>query len=161
VSSSSRSRIAAFILLAGTFLVGLVAGVTLDRWAVRRASPGPPPVPFAAERILHRLDRNLDLSEPQREQVRQILERRRASLDDIRREMRPRIEAERRATAAEIERVLTPEQVREFRRIRDRGGPGAGEPGRPRWRKGDGRAERRAAPGAEVVPTVDTGGDSQ
>jgi Spy/CpxP family protein refolding chaperone len=60
------------------------------------------------------LDRELDLSDAQRDSVQAILKRREASMDSILAEMRPRIEAARAVIRNEIGAQLTPDQARRY-----------------------------------------------
>ncbi len=104
-----RTIVIAAVVVIAAFAAGIVAGIAGDRLFHRRFARQP--LMWAA--MIHRLDRHLDLTDAQRKQVHQILERRHASLEG---RMRQEIEA----TNAEIERLLTPEQREKFRKMRMR-----------------------------------------
>jgi Spy/CpxP family protein refolding chaperone len=138
------NRFWAFATVAALFLSGVAIGALGMRLIDERRGPfgpqpGPPPPPIAVEE----LQRELDLSPPQREAVARILQESRRQGDEIRREVRPRLEAHLADTERRLMEVLTPEQRERFdalrrqRRVRpDRlflGGPppGQGPPGPP------------------------------
>ena len=63
------------------------------------------------------LDRELHLSDAQRDSVRAILQRREGSMDSILAEMRPRIDAARTVIRGEIALQLTPGQQERYRQL--------------------------------------------
>jgi Spy/CpxP family protein refolding chaperone len=119
-------------LFASGFAIGAL-GVHLF-YAQRIASVAGPPMPVGPmfERLLFR---QLDLSDQQRVEVREILERSRVEADALRREMGPRLQTMNRQTAEAISEILTPEQREKMeelmarRQRRQRGfRPGEGPP---------------------------------
>lgn len=134
--SISRSRIAAFLLLAATFLVGLIAGITLDRFSLlrdRRLAPRHDR--FVSDKVVRRLDRALDLTPRQEAQVRSIVDRRRERLEKLWKESEPRISSEMKAAHDEIEAILTAEQKAKFEELTER------------WRRFGGAKERSRSHG--------------
>lgn len=122
IESLGRVRIQGITLLVVAFLVGALAGVAADRALFRRASapqaferprPGPTFLPPPLER--------LDLSEEQRRQIRDILERRQPNTDSILHAALPQLRAITDTIREEIREVLTPQQRerldREFPRL--------------------------------------------
>jgi len=104
--SRGKTTIVAVLVLMLTFASGLIVGVVVGRVGVMRSMRGPMPE-FAAHMLMHRLDRQLDLSETQEKEIRAIFEKRHA-----------RMRGEIEETNAEIEKVLTPAQREKFRRMR-------------------------------------------
>ena len=141
--SDSRTRIWFALFVLAVFAMGLAAGVLMGR------RMGPPPRPGAAgppvrgglpppDRLIERLDRDLQLSADQRQRIESILEARRPRIEAVQREVIARAEREQREMQAEIRGVLTPEQQERFDRWlaqrgrsgRGRGGMGPMGPGR-------------------------------
>lgn len=118
--SATRTVVVAALALVVTFIAGFITGAVTDRvMMVRR--PGPPPVvPHA---LLNRLDRQLDLTDTQRAEIRKILLRRHERITGHWENLQPQIRKEVEATNAEIERLLTPEQREKFQTLRMRLGP--------------------------------------
>jgi Spy/CpxP family protein refolding chaperone len=97
--------------------------------------PGGSPSPA---RLIDRLDRELQLTDDQKESIERIFEARREPLERVQREMRERMDEEQRGLQADIRKVLTAEQQPKFDkwleqsrgrgRGRGRGGP-FGPPG--------------------------------
>jgi Spy/CpxP family protein refolding chaperone len=105
--SAARTTVIAVIVLAVTFITGLVAGFGIGRFAhFPRGAHGPMPQ-IAANMMLNRLDHHLDLTDAQEKQIRAIFERRHS-----------RMAEEIASTNAEIERVLNPEQREKFKKLR-------------------------------------------
>ena len=73
----------------------------------------------APERVVERLSEQLDLSDEQAEQVRQILDRRFEERRELRDSHRQEMEEFRAQTEGEIAEVLTAEQLEEMRRLRE------------------------------------------
>lgn len=115
--STTRTVIIATLALVVMFVAGFVSGVVTDRLLMHRRGPHRPP-PMIAHAMLHRLDRQLDLTDQQEAEIRKILERRHERLNAQWEAMRPRINAEIQQTNAEIERLLTPEQREKFQDLR-------------------------------------------
>ncbi|MEZ5333420.1 MAG: hypothetical protein R2991_15600 [Thermoanaerobaculia bacterium] len=140
-------RWTAVVLLIVAFLIGAVVGglsvelVHLRRIAAWHRGEGPPELDF----LVRRLERRLDLTREQTEQVRAIVDSARHDLWQLRREVEPRVHGRLERARAEIEALLSPEQREELERLGPallpQGPPphfGRGhEPGRPRDRGGD------------------------
>jgi hypothetical protein len=69
-----------------------------------------------AERITHRMDKTLDLTDDQVVRVRQIILERQKAFHSLRKEVQPKVEAEMENTRRELSAVLTPEQARKWER---------------------------------------------
>jgi len=146
-----RTWLVTFMAL--VFMIGLSAGVLMDRTllipsgrgggpGVARGGPiglygplGPPP-----ERYVTELQRQLALTDEQRDAILAILDERRPRIQQLQDEARERFVAEQQALFDAITAVLTPEQVEAFQQVtaRQRGGPGRGQ-GRGQGRSGQGR----------------------
>ncbi len=115
LESLGRVRAKGFALLLITFLVGGLAGVTLERViAARRApEPGPPlgmmrpgmEVPFP------RMFRDLGLTPEQQSRIREIMEESRPRTEQLLSETMPRLREHTDSVRREIRAVLTPEQA--------------------------------------------------
>jgi hypothetical protein len=95
-----------------------------------------------------RLAADLELTSRQREQLAEILSRRRAKLDQVRSEMQGRMQAEQKELRDEIRAILDPKQQKRFDEVMPvnplRGEPGFGSgPGGP----GTGRGRGGMPPG--------------
>jgi Spy/CpxP family protein refolding chaperone len=101
----------AVALLALAAAAGAAAGSVVTAWAGRESREGHG---RGYGWYVGLLDRELDLSDAQRDSVRAILQRREGSMDSILAEMRPRIEAARAVIRSEISTQLTPEQARRY-----------------------------------------------
>lgn len=107
----------AFVLL--VFVMGLAAGIAVDRYT--RARPEPPfgrgPLggrPPAAAVLVERLDRELNLSADQQRQLESVLQRNRQRMQAFQASTREEFETLRRELDAEIRAILTPEQRAKF-----------------------------------------------
>ena len=146
-------------LWAGLFVIVVFAGGLAAGFAVRpwfdpdpprgfRGRGGPPPSARMTERLLDRLDANLELSDDQHGRLREVFEAGRQRARELNAGVREQFEAERARMNADIAAILTAEQMEIFesrivRMRRDRrdrfgprgpaGGRGArgGRPGRP------------------------------
>lgn len=127
--STTRTVVIATLALVFTFIAGFIAGAVTDR-LLRWRRPGPPP--FVAHTLLNRLDRQLDLTDAQRAEVRTILQRRHERMTEHWETLHPQIRTEIELANSEIEKLLTPEQRRKFEKIRMRLGPAMHPPGRGR-----------------------------
>lgn len=122
LSRPARTRLLAALLLLLVFAAGVAAGVAGDRFYLireRRVLPTTG-LDLVSNRIVATLERELDLTAGQREQIESILERRKSRIESIWAEMRPKVRGEVEATNAEIERLLSPEQRKKFERLRAR-----------------------------------------
>lgn len=108
-----RSRRGAAALLVAAFLVGAIAGAGGSLIA-ERADHRPDRDGRGRGGYLERLTRELELTEPQRDSVRAILDRRKPAMDSLRREMEPRFETLQQAIRSDIRSQLTPDQQRKF-----------------------------------------------
>lgn len=133
----STKAMAALVIVAA-FIGGVLAGVVGDRaWLMKRGKFHPErAMRFLTPHAVERLDRALDLTDAQRKQVAEILERRHARIDDVWKRVHPQLRVEIEQTNAEIEKILTPEQREKFARmkmhLRRRGGGPPHPPGRGR-----------------------------
>jgi len=106
------------------FVVGLVAGLALgvhySRWHFARPGLGPDAGPRSEARFVERFSKELNLTVDQKAKLAAILERKRADLKSVRDTVDPKLAKIRRQTSAEIEKILTPDQVRLFRKHQHR-----------------------------------------
>ena len=141
-------RIWLVTFIALVFMIGVSAGVWIDReWLDDRpgfgrgpggpgreggrggrgpGGPGGPP----PERLVADLDRELDLTEAQEQQIRQLLEAQGATIQKLQNESRERFTSMQRELDAAITKHLTPDQAAKFkdwtsreRSLRGRRGP--------------------------------------
>ena len=132
----------ALVALAGLFALGVVSGGLGAHLFYARALERPPaPPPFFGGRMGPRLERHLDLTPAQGEQLRQILDETRREAEALRRDLAPRIREVMERSEERIREILTPEQRRRFeelqrqqRRRADRFFAGPGERRGPRRR---------------------------
>jgi Spy/CpxP family protein refolding chaperone len=113
--SATKTTLAAVVVLVLTFGAGFIGGAAAHHlvFAHREAVH-----PFAMKAMVNRLDRRLDLTDPQRRQIEDILRRRHANINAMWTGVRPRVRAELDATNAEIAKVLTPAQRAKFEKMR-------------------------------------------
>ena len=118
----ARSAVVAALLLAATFVTGVVAGVAADRIILVREARILPRegMRFVSARIVRAMDRELDLTDAQRADVERILGERQKRIERIWVEMRPQVRAEIERTNLAIEAVLTEEQKPKFRKLTER-----------------------------------------
>ena len=108
----------ALLALAGLFALGVVSGGLGAHLYYARALDRPPgPPPFLAPFMGPRLERALDLSPEQSEQIRAILEQGRREAGSLRRDLVPRLEELMERNRARIREILTPEQRRRFEEL--------------------------------------------
>ena len=108
---ASRGRAAA--LLAIVFLAGLVVGAGAAIASHDRFGTGPHRRHGPDDFVAH-LATKLDLTPAQRDSVRAILSRRRASMDSLWHEVGPRVEALQQSVRADIRAQLDAGQQRKF-----------------------------------------------
>jgi hypothetical protein len=126
---SSRLLAAVVILLVG--LAGVAIGAAADRAVEHRRTMAfvvggrvpKGPRPEARRWVLSRLQRELDLSATQHNQVDSVLARREADVRALMLEMRPRFEAISERTRRDIQAALTPAQQKRFTEMREHAGP--------------------------------------
>ncbi len=138
--TSMRLWAGLFVLV--VFSGGLAAGFAVRPWFDPEPSRGfrgrggpAPPSARMSERLLDRLDANLELSDDQRGRLREVFEARRLRFRELDAGVRKQFEAERTQMNAEIAAILTPEQMELFesrvvRMRRDRIGPRGPDGGR-------------------------------
>ena len=138
--TSMRLWAGLFVLV--VFSGGLAAGFAVRPWFDPEPSRGfrgrggpPPPSARMPERLLDRLDANLELSDDQRGRLREVFEARRLRFRELDASVREQFEAERTQMNAEIAAILTAEQMELFesrivRMRRDRFGPRGPDGGR-------------------------------
>lgn len=140
--TSMRLWAGLFVLV--VFSSGLAAGFAVRPWFDPepsrgfRGRGGPPPSARMPERLLDRLDANLELSDDQRGRLREVFEARRLRFRELDASVREQFEAERTQMNAEIAAILTAEQMELFesrivrmrRDRRDRFGPRGPDGGR-------------------------------
>ncbi|MBI2213486.1 MAG: hypothetical protein HYU52_07560 [Acidobacteria bacterium] len=118
----ARSALVAALLLAATFVTGIVTGIAADRIVLVREARILPRegMRFVSARIVRAMDRELDLTEAQRADVERILADRQKRVERRWVEMRPLMRAEIERTNREIEAILTDEQKPKFERLTKR-----------------------------------------
>ena len=103
-----RSRSGAAILLAGTFILGVLIGAAATTFADRGHRRPPRPS------YVDRLAVELSLSEPQRDSIQAVLDRHQPAMDSLWQRIRPAFQSERQAVRNEIALLLTPEQQAKY-----------------------------------------------
>lgn len=122
VPAPRRTRLAAAVVVIMAFVAGIIVGVAgVHLWHVR----GPHRMQvhgmrFMSDRVLHRLDRELDLSAEQRTQIEKILVSRTNRIEAMWSGIGPQVRREIDATNSEIERVLNPDQRAKFQKLKMR-----------------------------------------
>jgi Spy/CpxP family protein refolding chaperone len=129
--TNTKTVVIAALALVVTFIAGFVVGAAVDHLLFAHFHRRNPP-PIVAKAILHRLDRKLDLTDQQRDQVEAILKRRHERIHQLMETSRTPIHDEIEAANVEIERVLTPEQREKFQDLKLRLGPHMRHGGRAR-----------------------------
>jgi len=113
--SVTKTTLVAVVLLILTFGAGFIGGAAVHHLFGEHRGNIPP---FAMHAMVNRLDRRLDLTDAQRKQVEEILERHRANINAMWAGVRPRVRGEIDAANAEIVKVLTPEQRAKYEKMR-------------------------------------------
>ena len=106
---SRSARSVASALLAGLVL-GAVGGALWQRHVIRdffRRGPDP-------DRVLSRMNRELDLDDSQRKAIEAILEDGKVQIDKLHPDTETRFEAVRASTREAIRKTLTPDQQKKF-----------------------------------------------
>jgi len=120
-SSRSQTRTIALVTVALAFIAGLLIGAVGDRvYLFRNRERGGMHGPHMTQRIVEHLDRELQLSAQQRDEVTRILNTRRDHIAAIAAAVRPQVRREIDEANAEIEKLLTPEQRGKFEKMRMR-----------------------------------------
>lgn len=122
MSTRSSARTIAVVTVIATLIAGFLIGVVADRVWLLRHGPrfGSRAQRFTTERIVNRLDHELDFTPQQRTQVTQIIQARQKRIGVIQAAVRPQIRAEIDQTNAEIEKILTPAQRTKFEQLKMR-----------------------------------------
>jgi len=104
------------------FVAGILVGVAGDHlYLVRNGRLFPRHASgFSSAHMADRLRRDLDLTDAQKTQVQEIIERHHAKIEATMNTVRPAVHQELDATNVEIETVLTPEQRTKFATLRMR-----------------------------------------
>ena len=147
------SRRAALAVVVTLFVVGVcVGGLGMHLVDTHRVRDSVPP---GGERFIGRLERELNLTDEQRQRIDEIVEQSRREGDALHREMLPRVREHMRATREQIRDVLTPEQQvrfeelnRQYRRRAEHFFLGGG-------RRGRGRRPPRGGPPPDPPPRGD------
>ena len=137
--TSMRLWVGFFVLV--VFSGGLAGGFAVRPWFDPdpprgfRGRGGPPPSARMTERLLDRLDANLELSDDQRERLRDVFEAGQQRFRELNASVREQFGAEQAQMNAEIATILTAEQMEVFesrivRMRRDRFGPRGPDGGR-------------------------------
>lgn len=121
-AQSNRAKWKASALLLICVLAGFVLGVVSDHLFLLHQHRMLPRggMHMISNRIIARLDRELDLTPAQEQQIQTILRAREQHIHAAWDAVRPRVREEMNRADAEIERVLTAEQRTKFRKLRDR-----------------------------------------
>jgi Spy/CpxP family protein refolding chaperone len=153
---SGSPRLLAAALLAVAFLLGLLGGIFLDRWAPapfermsrrhakpeRHAAAGPwEHSPRATRRILD----SLELAPEQRVLAESLLDRQHRRVREIMDGTRPHLQAVADETHEELESILSSEQMLELRRLAER-------EHESRLRRRDGRRRGGTPPPPDSLP---------
>lgn len=149
---SSSPRLLAAALLAVAFLLGLLGGIFLDRWALSpfeksaRHHERPPKAKVEGRswqqspRATRRLLDSLELAPEQRALAESLLDRQHRRVREIMDRARPELRAVAEETHEQLESILTSEQMLELHRFAER------EHGPRRWRREGGRRTNPQAP---------------
>jgi Spy/CpxP family protein refolding chaperone len=109
------SRWAALALVFTLFVVGVCVGALGMHLYDAHWKRGPEPP--GGERFIARLERELNLTDEQRQRIDEIVEESRREGDALHREMLPRVHEHMRATRQKIREVLTREQRARFEEL--------------------------------------------
>jgi hypothetical protein len=118
---TSAKTIAALVVILA-FIAGLLIGIVGDRIYLfrNRDRVGMRAMRSITEHIVARLDRDLQLTPQQHDEVMRIFETRRQHIEAINAAVRPQIRREIDEGNAEIEKILTPEQRVKFDKLKMR-----------------------------------------
>ncbi len=142
-SGPQRPWWTAFLLSSLVFAFGAIVGAAIAGHFIlsHHADAARKPM-VQADRMTRQMQRDLHLSDEQREAVHEILQRHHEQLAAIRRETEPQVRATLDSMRSEIEKKLTPEQAEkwrdQFERMRERMRR-PNERGEPNHRKPEGR----------------------
>jgi Spy/CpxP family protein refolding chaperone len=113
--SGTKTTLVAVLVLVLTFGAGFIGGAAVHHLVFAHREQM---APFAMHVMVNRLDRRLDLTDAQRKQVEEIIQRHHKLINAIWDDARPRVRAELQAANREIEQVLTPEQRAKYAKMR-------------------------------------------
>lgn len=121
-SNEKTSRLRALALLALTLFAGFSAGVLADRLLLVRQQRILPKegMTFASARVVRQMTRELNLSNEQAAEVREILERRQKRIESQWAELRPRVRVEVAEAEMEMRGILRPDQIAGFDELREK-----------------------------------------
>ncbi len=125
--AANRTRVWFSLFILAVFCLGLALGLMLGRrmgppaFAGAGVFNGPAggrggPGPRGPRLLIERLDRELQLTDDQKQRVQSIFDARRPQLEAMQRDLAVRAEEEQRALQADVRKVLTPEQQVKFDR---------------------------------------------
>ncbi len=119
-SGSARATTIAAVVVVLAFIAGLLIGIVGDRVYVFRFREhgGMRGMRSITQRIVARLDRQLQLTPQQHDAITRIFETRRQHIEAITAAVRPQIRREIDEGNAEIEKILTPEQRVKFQNMK-------------------------------------------
>ena len=111
----------ALVALAGLFVLGVVSGGLGAHLYYARALDRPPdPPPFFGGPVGPRLERHLELTAEQRQQLGEILDQSHREAEALRRDLAPRMREVMERSEQRIRELLTPEQLERFEELRRR-----------------------------------------
>ena len=126
MESKTSSQAKARIMIAAVFIIGFAAGaLSLNLYQKFTSSKSNNVEPHdRAGVIIQRMDEKMSLSNPQKDQIRQILDRNGEKYGEIRKKMEPfmkdfepQFDAVRQQSRNEIRGVLTDKQLSEFEKM--------------------------------------------
>ena len=126
-ASPTKAKTTALVVVVVAFIAGLLVGVAGDHVYLihSRRLFSRHGMESMKQRMLNRLDRELDLNPQQREQVHRIIETHHQRIEVLSSSVRPQIREELERANREISAILTPDQRVKYQAIRVRmhGGP--------------------------------------
>ena len=111
----------AIVVLLATLGAGIIIGFVASPVLLVHGFPRSPS--WSTSFLVHRLDRRLDLTDEQEDQITLIIDQGHGRISGVWAGVHPRVQEEIARTNAEIERVLTPEQRQKFSKIKMRMAP--------------------------------------
>lgn len=115
IAKPRRRRLWTLLLALSIFSCGVLVGGGLTFKVItvgyKRSFQEPE---VLAEKIIHRMERRLDLNSDQVKQVQGIILEQQKAFQTLRKEFRPRLDSQIEKTRRELAAVLTPEQARKW-----------------------------------------------
>lgn len=114
-SSAKKGHMWSVLLGAGILVFGMIIGACLTFFVVQGrvmrmvSHPG-----LHTGAMVQKLDRKLNLTEAQREEMKRVLRKHREEFSEIRRQMRPKLAEQMEALKRDVREVLTAEQRAEW-----------------------------------------------